>query len=96
MAHSVKASAGSGLVRAQLSWRSLAAIAAGAIAVTAVLVAVTPLHGLVGSVLVAAALYIVAQTAVSGLVEGHRAAINRQCRSVSSSRSISWNTALAV
>ena len=77
MAHSVKASAGSGLVRAQLSWRSLAAIAAGAIAVTAVLVAVTPLHGLVGSVLVAAALYLVAQTVVSGLVEGRRAAINR-------------------
>jgi len=50
--------------------------------VTAVLFAVTPLHGLVGSVLVAAALYIVAQTVVSGLVEGRRAAINRLATSM--------------
>jgi phosphate transport system permease protein len=83
MAQLVKATAvGSGLVRVQLSWRSLAAIAAGAIAVTAVLVATTPLQGLVGSVLVAAVLYILAQTVASGLVEGRRAAINRLATSI--------------
>jgi phosphate transport system permease protein len=78
MAHSVHVTAGnSRLVRTQLSRRWLAAIAAGAIAATVVLFVATPLQGPVGFVLVAAVFYVLAQTVISNLVEGRRAAINR-------------------
>jgi phosphate transport system permease protein len=78
MTHSVEVSmVSSALVRARLSRWSLAAIAAGVIAVTLVLFTATPLQGRVGFLLVAAGLYVVAQTAVSGLVEGRRAAMDR-------------------
>jgi phosphate transport system permease protein len=83
MAQSVEAgTVNSGLVRAKLSRQSLAAIAGGAVAATIVLFAATPLQGLVGFVLVAAILYVVAQTAVSGWVEGRRAAVNRLVTSI--------------
>lgn len=83
MAQAVEVKAGnSHLIRAQLSRRFLAAIAAGAIAVTLVLFIATPLHGLVGFVLVAAVLYVVAQTVISNVVEGRRAAMNRLVTSV--------------
>ena len=83
MAQSVEATAGnSRLVRAQLSRRSLAAIAAGAITATVVLFAVTPLHGMVGFVLVAAVLYVFAETVTSNFVEGRRAAMNRLATSI--------------
>lgn len=83
MAHSVGVVTGnSNLVRAQLSWRSLAAVAAGAIAVTAALFATTPLQGRAGFVLVAAILYVLAQTVISVRVEGRRAAINRLVTSI--------------
>jgi phosphate transport system permease protein len=73
---------GSALVRARLSRWSLAAIAAGAIAATLVLFAATPLQGRVGFLLVAAGLYVIAQTAVSGLVEGWRRAKDRLVTSI--------------
>lgn len=83
MAQAVEVKAGnSRLIRAQLSRRFLAAIAAGAIAVTFALFIATPLHGLVGFVLVAAVLYVVAQTVISNVVEGRRAAMNRLVTSV--------------
>lgn len=78
MAQSVHVTAGnSRLVRTQLSRRSLVAIAAAAIAATVVLFVATPLQGLVGFVLIAAVLYVLAQTVISNHVEGRRAAINR-------------------
>jgi phosphate transport system permease protein len=67
----------SALVRARLPRWSLPAIAAGAIVVTLVLFAVTSMQGGAGFVLVAAGLYLVAQTGMSGLVEGRRAAMDR-------------------
>jgi phosphate transport system permease protein len=70
------------MVRARLSRWSLAAIAVGAIAVTVVLFAVTPLQGRVGFVLVAGALFVVAQTTVSALVEGRRRAKDRFVTSI--------------
>lgn len=70
------------MVRARLSRWSLAAIAVGAIAVTVVLFAATPLQGRVGFVLVAGALFVVAQTTVSALVEGRRRAKDRLVTSV--------------
>jgi phosphate transport system permease protein len=73
---------GSALVRARLSRWSLAAIAAGTIAATLVLFAVTPMQGRVGFLFVAAGLYVVAQTAVSGLVEGWRRAKDRLMTSI--------------
>jgi phosphate transport system permease protein len=72
----------SALVRARLSRWSLAAIAAGAIAATLVLFATTQMQGRVGFLLVAAGLYIVAQTAVSSLVEGWRRAKDRLMTSI--------------
>ena len=83
MTQSVAASVvSSALVRARLSRWSLAAIAAGAIAATLVLFAVTPMQGRVGFLLVAAGLYVVAQTAVSSLVEGWRRAKDRLMTSI--------------
>jgi phosphate transport system permease protein len=83
MAQSVEATAGSSrLVRAQLSRRSLAVIAAGAIAATIVLFVVTPLQGIVGFVLVAAVLYVLAEIVASNFVEGRRAAMNRLVTSI--------------
>lgn len=70
------------LTRARLSPWSLAAIAAGTIVVTVVLVVATPLSGLAEFLLVAAGLYVVAQTAISGLVEGWRRAKDRLVTSV--------------
>lgn len=70
------------LIRARLSSWSLAGIAAGAIAATLVLFAATPMQGRVGFLLVAAGLYVVAQTAVSGLVEGWRRAKDRLVTSI--------------
>jgi phosphate transport system permease protein len=67
----------SALVRARLPRWSLAAIAAGAIVVTLVLFAATETPGWTGFLLVAAVFYVVAQTMVSGLVEGRRAAMDR-------------------
>jgi phosphate transport system permease protein len=72
----------SALVRARLSRWSFAAIAAGTIAATRVLFAVTPMQGRVGFLLVAAGLYVVAQTAVSGLIEGWRRAKDRLMTSI--------------
>jgi phosphate transport system permease protein len=72
----------SALVRVRLPRWSLAAIAAGAIVVTSVLFVATPMRGRIGFLLVAAALYVVAQTVVSGLVEGRRAATNRLVTSI--------------
>lgn len=70
------------MVRARLSRWSLAAIAVGAIAVTVVLFAATPLQGRVGFVIVAGALFVVAQTTVSALVEGRRRAKDRLVTSI--------------
>lgn len=70
------------LVRARLSRWSLTGIAAGAIAVTLVLFVTTPLRGRVGFLLVAAGLYVVALTAVSGMVEGRRRAKDRLATSM--------------
>lgn len=70
------------LIRARLSRRSLAVIAVGVIAATAVLFAVTPLQGRAGFVLVAAGLYVVTQTVVSSLVEGRRRAKDRLVSSI--------------
>lgn len=70
------------MVRARLSRWSLAAIAVGAIALTVVLFAATPLQGRVGFVLVAGALFVVAQTTVSALVEGRRRAKDRLVTSI--------------
>jgi phosphate transport system permease protein len=83
MAQSVEPTAGNScLVRAQLSRRSLAVIAAGAIAATIVLFVVTPLQGIVGFVLVAAVLYVLAEIVASNFVEGRRAAMNRLVTSI--------------
>ena len=72
----------SALVRVRLSRWSLAAIAAGAIAATLVLFAATPMQGRVEFLLVAIGLYVVAQTVVSGLVEGWRRAKDRLVTSI--------------
>lgn len=72
----------SALVRARLSRWSLVAIAAGTIVATLALFAVTPMQGRVGFLLVAAGLYVVAQTAVSSLVEGWRRAKDRLMTSI--------------
>lgn len=72
----------SALVRARLSRWSLAVIAAGAIAATLVLFATTQMQGRTGFLLVAAGLYVVAQTAVSSLVEGWRRAKDRLMTSI--------------
>ncbi len=69
--------ASSALVRVQLPRWSLGVIAVGAIAATLILFAATSTQSLVGFPLVAAGLYLIAQTAVSGLVEGRRAAMDR-------------------
>ena len=74
--------ASSALVRPRLSRWSLAAIAVGALAATLVLFAATPMQGRVGFLLVAAGLYVVARTAVSGLVEGRRRAKDRLMTSI--------------
>ncbi len=68
---------GSALIRARLSRWSIAAIAAGAIAVTGILFAATPMQGRVGFLLFAAAVFVVAQTAASAVVEGRRRAKDR-------------------
>lgn len=81
MAQSV-GSMNSTLVRTRLSRASLASIAAGAIVATWVLFAATPLEGRAGFLLVAAALYVIAQTSISGFVEGRRAALNRLATSI--------------
>jgi phosphate transport system permease protein len=60
-----------------LSRWSLATIAGAVIAVTLLLFAVTPLEGRIGFLFVVAGLYVLAQTVVSGMVEGRRAAMNR-------------------
>ena len=72
----------SALVRARLSHWSLAAIAAGAIVVTAVLSVTTPMQGRVGFLLVAGALFVAALTAASALVEGRRRAKDRFATSI--------------
>jgi phosphate transport system permease protein len=72
----------SALVRARLPRWSLAGIAAGVIAGTVVLFAATPLQGRIGFLLVAAGLYVLAQTVASVAVEGRRAAMNRLVTSV--------------
>jgi phosphate transport system permease protein len=83
MTHSDTASVvSSTLVRARLSRWSLAAIAVGAIAATLVLFAVTSMQSRVGFLFVAAGLYVVTQTAVSGLVEGWRRAKDRLMTSI--------------
>ena len=72
----------SALIRARLSGWALAAIAAGAVAVTGVLFAATPMQGRVAFLLAAGALYVVAQTTVSALVEGRRRAKDRLVTSI--------------
>lgn len=72
----------SALIRARLSGWTLAAIAAGAVAVTGVLFAATPMQGRVAFLLVGGALYVVAQTTVSALVEGRRRAKDRLVTSI--------------
>jgi phosphate transport system permease protein len=72
----------SALVRARLSRWSFAVIAAGAIAATLVLFATTQMQGRAGFLLVAAGFYVVAQTAVSSLVEGWRRAKDRLMTSI--------------
>ena len=72
----------SGLVRPRLSRWSLTAIAAGAIAATLILFVTTPMQGRVGFLLVAAGLYVVALTGVSGVVEGRRRAKDRLATSM--------------
>jgi phosphate transport system permease protein len=74
--------ASSALVRARLSRWSLAAIAVGALAATLVLFAATRMQGRVGFLFVVAGLYVVARTAVSGLVEGRRRAKDRLMTSI--------------
>jgi phosphate transport system permease protein len=74
--------ASSALIRARLSGWSLAAIAGGTIVATVVLFAATPLQGRVGFLLVAAALFVIAQTTVSALVEGRRRAKDRLVTSI--------------
>lgn len=65
------------LSRAKLPWWSLAAIAVGAVLVTALLFLVTSLSGYVSFILIAVVLYVLAQTLVSTSVEGWRHAKNR-------------------
>ena len=55
----------SALVRPRLPHWSFAGIAAGVIAATVVLFAATPLQGRIGFLLVAAGLYVLAQTVAS-------------------------------
>jgi phosphate transport system permease protein len=76
------ASVRSALVRARLPRWALAGIAAGTVVLTLALFAVTPMQGRVGFVLVAAALYVAAQTGVSSLVEGWRRAKDRLVTSI--------------
>lgn len=65
-------------LRARLLPRwSFLAIAAGAVLVAVLLAAVTPISGTAGTVVVAALLYLVGQTAVSFAVEGRRHAVDR-------------------
>lgn len=73
---------GSPLVRARLPRWSLAVIAVGAIAATLILFAATPMQGQAGFLLVAVGLYVVVQTAVSGLIEGWRRAKDRLATSI--------------
>lgn len=65
------------LTRPRLSWTALAGVAAGSVAVTALLFLLTPLSGYIGFILVAAVLYVVSLTAVSAMVEGWRHAKDR-------------------
>lgn len=67
----------SSLSRRKLPWWILVVTAVLAVGVTSLLWSVTPLSGRVAFVLFAAALYLIAQTAVSAPVEGWRHAKNR-------------------
>lgn len=78
----VASSSPSALIRARLPRWSLGAMAGGAVLVTAILFAATPIHGRVGFLLVAAGLFVIVQTAASGLVEGRRRAKDRLVTSV--------------
>ncbi len=62
---------------ARLRRGTLALVAVGAIAVTGLLETFTPVSGWAGSVLMAAAVYLVGQTVISFLVEGRRHALDR-------------------
>lgn len=73
---------GSSFVRTRLPRWSLAALAAVVIAATLVLFVTTRMRERVEFILVAAGLYLVAQTAVSGLVEGWRRAKDRLATSI--------------
>jgi phosphate transport system permease protein len=72
----------SSLARAKLPWWSMLVIAAGALVVTGLLYLVTPLTNYVVFVLIAAALYLLAQTVFSLTVEGWRHAKNRMMTSL--------------
>jgi len=78
----VASTGSSALIRTRLSGWSLTAIAVGTVAVTVVLFAATPMQGRVAFLLFAAALYVVAQTTVSALVEGRRRAKDRLVTSI--------------
>jgi phosphate transport system permease protein len=65
------------LSRRRLPWWALLVTAVGAVLITWALFELTPIYGRVIFVLVAAAIYLVAQTAVSVSVEGWRHAKNR-------------------
>ena len=70
-------SSGRSLSRRKLPWWALLVTAAAAILITFALFELTPVYGRVIFVLVAAALYVIAQTVVSVSVEGWRHAKNR-------------------
>lgn len=65
------------LSRRKLPWWSVLVVAAAAVLVTWALFAVTPMSGLVGGIIVAVLLFLIAQTVVSVSVEGWRHAKNR-------------------
>jgi phosphate transport system permease protein len=65
------------LSRRKLPWWGLVVTAVAAVLVTVLLFTLTPIYGRVIFVLVAAAIYVVAQTVVSVSVEGWRHAKNR-------------------
>jgi len=67
----------SSLARAKLPWWSPVVVAVGALLVTALIFLGASLHGYVSFILIAAVLYLLAQTFVSLAVEGWRHAKNR-------------------
>jgi phosphate transport system permease protein len=73
---------GPSLSRRRLPWWSMVVTAVAALLVTWLIFEVTPVYGRVIFVLVAAAIYLVAQTAVSVSVEGWRHAKNRMMTSL--------------